>query len=93
MRYCGASLPMEDPDDGWLYCELEEGHKGPHRESRTNVPWLDTEVVQVRTPTQAVHHHVHDFTGDTTKCVRHPRCQLTWGEYLSQKRVREQAQR
>jgi hypothetical protein len=83
---------MEDPDDGWLYCELEEGHKGPHRESRTNVPWLDTEVVEVRTPVQAVPHQVYDFVGDEDTCVRNHGCQLTWSEYLSQKHVRERMQ-
>lgn len=87
-RRCGASLPHEDSDDGWYWCDKEAGHSGAHNEGPDPViEWTDGEIVEVYTVDDvcAVPHHVHDFVGDQDTCVGDTDCQLTYGEFRHQK--------
>lgn len=87
-RRCGASLPHEDAEDGWYWCDRAAGHSGLHNEGPDPaIAWEDGEIVEVYTTEEvkAVPHHIHDFVGDEDTCVRDPRCQLTWGGFQSWK--------
>lgn len=88
---CGASLPHEDAEMGWYWCRRPAGHPGQHVEDDPVIGWTDGEVIEVYfvEEVHAVPHHQHEFVGDEDKCIRHPGCTLTWGEFKQQQREQD----
>jgi hypothetical protein len=85
-RLCGAMLPHENDDDGWMRCRWESGHSQDH-EDRFGKRWRDSDEVTVTIVEniRAVPDHQHDFVGDDDQCHGHSLCRLTWMERRADK--------